>query len=306
MDKEKKDTKFKIFLQKYTRKIITLVIIIATNLVIISPLFIKNIPIFDENTNKLEIAENSAQILAALFVIIGTFIAVWQYYISSKSEIIKLETDKVQKAIELSGYYKDEVLYPYSVIRVIYEKAGIFDFLQQEKNRMSDFDVEEMREIFSQNEIRALEKKYSSKEFIDAMAELNEILNLHINGCTTESNINTDGERKTSITININKALNDFHVNYITKLLNNMEQFAMYFTHNVADESVVYQSLYPTYIEICRTLYYDISICSEPGAPKLYRNLQSLYKTWLEKSNLTRQNIRAQETQRGTIPENIR
>lgn len=306
MSKDKKDVNFKTFLRKNTRKMVTMIIITVTILVIISPLFIKNIPIVDENTNKLEMAENIAQVLAALFVIIGTFIAVWQYYISSKSEIIKLETDKVQKAIELSGYYKDEVLYPYSIIRVIYEKAGIFDFLQQEKNKMNDFDVDEMREIFSQTSIKELEKKYSSKEFIDAMAELNEILNLHINGCTTESNVNIDGDRKTSITININKALNDFHVNYITKLLNNMEQFAMYFTHNVADESVVYQSLYPTYIEICRTLYYDISICSEPGAPKLYRNLQSLYKTWLEKSNLTKQYIRAQETQKGTIPENIR
>lgn len=139
------------------------------------------------------------------------------------------------------------------------------------------------------------------------MVELNEILNLHINGFKTDAEcISLDGHNTSKIEVNLNKAMNDFSFNYVTKLLNNMEQFAMYFSHNIADESVVYQSLYPTYIEMCRTLYYDISLCSELGGPKLYRNVQWLYKKWLDKSNETKKNIREQETKNGTIPENIR
>lgn len=36
--------------------------------------------------------------------------------------------------------------------------------------------------------------------------------------------------------MDISKALNDFHLNYVSKLMNNIEQCAMYFTHNIADE----------------------------------------------------------------------
>lgn len=153
-------------LKKYKRKIITATIIIISVALICSPFFVKNISLVHDGAGKFEIAECIAQILAALFVIVGTFIAVWQYYISSKSEIIRLETDKVQKAIDLSEYYKENVLYLYTIIRTVYQKSGIFDFLQKEKNRMQNFDAEEMHEIFSQNDLDVLQKNMFRKNIL--------------------------------------------------------------------------------------------------------------------------------------------
>ncbi len=292
------------FLKKHKRKIISIILISVSLIIILIPLSIKELPIFSCGTNKIEIIEKISQILASLFVIVGTVIAVWQYYLSSKSSIIKMQTDKVQKAIDLSEYYKNEVLTPFAVVNCVYKTAGIYEFLQKDKAQMKDFDVEEMNDIFSQDEIKKLNQMYSSKQFLKRIVEINEAFNLHMNGFAVNET-KEGGSGKVVIKVDVDKAMNDFFNNYVTKVLNNAEQFAMYFTHNVADESVVYQSLYPTYIEMCRTLYYDISKCSELGKPKLYRNLQGLYEIWVKKSTTARQNIKAEETNNGTIPENF-
>mgnify|MGYP007033164153 CR=1 FL=1 len=293
------------FFKKNKRKIISAILILMPLIIICIPFFINNIPIISGNTSRIEIVEKIAQIIAALFVIVGTVIAVWQYYVSSKSEIVKVETEKVQTAINLAEYFKNEIIYPYSVVIEVYKAAGIYDFLQKEKAKMKNFDVEEMSDIFSQEELKKLQNKYSSKEFIEKVIQINESFNLQLNGCRIIDNPSPDGNNKVTMKVDINKAMNDFFNNYVVKLLNNVELFAMYFTHNVADESVVYQSLYPAYIEMCRTLYYDISKCSELGKPKLYRNLQGLYEVWLNKSNETKRNIRDEEINNGTIPQNI-
>lgn len=294
------------FFKKNKRKVISTLLIFAAVFLIFVPAFFKTIPIFDPNSSKIVLIENMSQILAAVSVIAGAIIAVWQYYIFSKSEIIKIETEKVKNAIDLSEYYKNEVLQLYSIVILVYKHSGIFDFVQKEKNKMKNFDLEELHEIFTPQELKELLSKYGSKQFVEKVAETNEVFNLQLNGCYSTETISDDGEKCISINVEIDKALNNFFANYVTTLLNNIEQFAMYFTHNVADESVVYQSLYPTYIEMCRTLYYDISKCSKPGSAKLYRNLQSLYSIWVEKSNKTKEQIKQQEVNNGTIPQNIK
>ena len=119
--------------QNHKRKVLTVVLTLPALCVIAIPFFLKNVPIVGANTSKIEIMESISQIVAAVYVVAGSVIAVWQYYISSKSEIIKNQTDKVQKAIDLSEYYKNEVLHPYSIIREVYSSAGIFGFLQKER-----------------------------------------------------------------------------------------------------------------------------------------------------------------------------
>lgn len=290
---------------KTHRKMITIVLSIVIVVIVFIPFAFYKLPFLDVNSSRLEIAECIAQIIAAIFVALGVFVAVFQYYISSKSEIIRIETDKVNRAINLAEYYKDNVLEPYCIIRNVYVKGGIFDALQKEKKNMKNFDEEEMREIFSDKELDNIKQLYLKPEYLKGMLEAKEIFNININGCTTNSEQVVKGIKKTTVEVDVKKALLDFDFSYVTTLLNNMEQFAMYFTHNIADESVVYQSLFPTYLEMCRTLYYDISKCSPPGQAKLYRNVQKLYVMWNEKSSKTKKIISEHQDDSGTIPDNI-
>lgn len=66
----------------------------------------------------------------------------------------------------------------------------------------------------------------------------------------------------------------------INDVLNDMEYFSMHFTHKVADESVVYQSLHQTYIECVQLLYYNIAVNNKTDGTQYYTNVVDLYKTW--------------------------
>lgn len=86
------------FLKKQKRSIITVAIIILVFAIVFSPLLIKEMSLINEDTSKMDIILNISQIISAIFVIVGTFIAVWQYYLSSKSNIIKIKYRQSSKS----------------------------------------------------------------------------------------------------------------------------------------------------------------------------------------------------------------
>lgn len=71
--------------------------------------------------------------------------------------------------------------------------------------------------------------------------------------------------------------------NLMDELLNNMEFFALHFSHRTADESVVYQSLHQTYLEIVQYMYYDIADRNSDSASKYYTNIIWLFEVWRDK-----------------------
>lgn len=283
----------------------TVILTVVIVIIVCVPLCFYKLPVINSSFSRIELVEIIAQIFAALFVVVGSFVALSQYYIYRSAEKQHISDERIERALELSEYYKNNILEPYAILLDVYKKAGIYDILQKEKRKMKNFTEEEMNEIFSNKEIEKLEKAFVSEDFLSAMVSVNEIASLNLRGFEIQEI--TDGKGKTNkkIKVDISKALNDFHLNYVSKLMNNIEQFAMYFTHNIADESVVYQSLYPTYIEMCITLYYNISKCSQPGKAQLYRNVQLLYEIWLNKTNQKREIIDEQSVDHGTISGNI-
>lgn len=164
MKNKRKSTTLLEFIKQHRIMVTILLTIIMVLIIWIGPLLIfKNVPFYNTDSTKFEIIEHIAQICTSFFVIIGTFVAISQYYISSKSELIKIETDKVNKAIDLADYYKNEVLVPYSVIKYAYKKSGVFEILHSKKNDMKNFDEEEMYEIFNDTVISKLEKIFLQK-----------------------------------------------------------------------------------------------------------------------------------------------
>lgn len=77
----------------------------------------------------------------------------------------------------------------------------------------------------------------------------------------------------------------------VNDLLNEMEYFSMNFTHKVADESVVYQSLHQTYMQAVEFLYYNISKNNRPDGRQFYTNVVELYKIWYKKDKKMRDNV---------------
>lgn len=292
---------------KEKRKVVLIIGVITIILIIALPFFFcKGIPLFNATASKFERAELIAQILAALFVAVGTFVAVFQYYFSSRSQIIQYETDKIDKAIKLAEFYKDEILCPYTVLKAVYRDVGIIDILQPKYNDFVNFDFEEMKELLGEQGIDKIEKIKTSKEYCGQIATLNEMMGFGINGSFSESTIDESGKSRQSIRVDIDKIRYDFAIKYTCKILNNMEIFAMNFSHNVADKSVIYRSVYPTYIEICRVLYYDIAICCKDGQPQLYRNVQWLYSKWNRQMKEEKEKRRQTASSLGGKSENFR
>lgn len=146
----KKDFKSKLKWFFTKRKMLTIILLI---LYVMISLLLNNFFI-DINANEnakqtnIEVFQIAFEITSYLFVNAGVIIAVWQYYLSSKSEIIRNETDKVNKAIELSGFYKDNILSLFQPVRYVFDKIGAINIVKEiDKTQMQNFNTDELQKL---------------------------------------------------------------------------------------------------------------------------------------------------------------
>lgn len=259
-----------------------------------------------KNENVTEQLYYTSQIVSSVFIISGVIIAAWQYYVTSCAELSKIEIEQVQKAIDLSSFYKDKILKPYQAIYYVYLNSGVLDILNLIKQEdMIAFDTVELDILLGEKKINALKTMQEKPAFHKSVLEANSIYNLNL--CILQRNAMTDAKTEnTDIEINLNALLISFMSGIVTNMLNDLEFFAMHFTHNSADESVVFQSLHQTYIHIVKTLYYNMSKCNKPSEGKYYTNIIELYEIWYKRSeeqkNKSRNSLR-HKTSKGTIIE---
>jgi hypothetical protein len=222
-----------------------------------------------------ELLYYTSQITSSIFVISGVVIAVWQYYLSSKSSKTNLEINRVQRAIDLSEYYKDNILNYYPAIKYIFDNTGISEITGSIRlDQLHDFDSHELQNNFSPEQIKKLREIQTSDNFVKKAIEANAIYSLNDNKIVKVSKT----EEKNTIMITYVSSLTD-------KLLNNLEFFALHFSHQTADESVVYQSLHQTYLEIVQYMYYDIANRNTDSTSKFYTNVIWLFGVWCDKKN---------------------
>ena len=233
------------------------------------------------NKDALEKMYYLSQIITSVFVSIGVLVAGWQYVLSSKSEILKNKNEKVQKAIDLSEYYKDNILDKYCMLFFVFTRCNMIEIIEEVKmENMNNFDIHELQDNFSRVQLERLADIINSDQFAEIVIEASIRYNTPINEKLIRPKEIEEGNKKYS-TIEINKTalVNDFMNDIVCEVLNNMEFFAMHFTHNVADESVVYQSLHKTYLEMVSVLYYNIAK-NNIDTQKLYTNVIGLFNTW--------------------------
>mgnify|MGYP004640986357 CR=1 FL=1 len=238
------------------------------------------------------------QIVAGFYVVAGAVIAVCEYYISTESELHKKQSEKIIKAVELAGYYKDNVIIPFTYVRYIYERIEAIDIIKKiEPENMNNFDLKELENNLDAEDINNLKKSITKKLFIEAVKEANLIYNVnsietsYLDKCLAEYNAKEDQIDPLAF-----KIAQSYMNGQQRDMLNSLEYFAMFFTHNVADETVVFQSLHQTYFEIIETMYYYISSQNTSDQHKFYVNAIKLYDLWKkEDENNSRKGQEADE-----------
>lgn len=230
-----------------------------------------------------ELLYYSSQIISATFVISGTVIAVWQYYVSCVDSKRNLDLVCVQKAIDLSEYYKDNILVYMTPLKYIFENSGLSDIIyKKDISKIKFFDEKELKILFTNEEINTLKEIQQSEIFFAVVIKANLIYNLGLSEDLIKYYQNDETPRP--LTTLDSEVLSTFLGKLITKVLNNMEYFALHFTHNVADESVVYKSLHQTYIKLVQMLYYNIAMRNPMAPQKYFTNIIELYEIWNNKS----------------------
>lgn len=271
------------FIKGHRKFMSCLLVIVGVTGTILPQSFFK-LPMVDSNRIAgIELMLYCSQITSALFVIVGTVIAVWQYYLSSSTRMSEVEFSRVEKAIELSNYYKDNILDRYSFVKGVFVLCGITEMLEKKRGNceLKEFDVLELEEIYTKEEIERFEKLPQNEMFINAIIQVSYSYNIEVKGYTKSFKVtDDDGEEVMEISANPKEVYNYFFKNFISETLNNAEYFAMSFTHNTADESVIYQSICPTFLEMCFVMYYYIARNSDPKEFKLYTNIADLYCMW--------------------------
>ncbi len=277
------------------QKLVILFIIFFALLILILPVYFKL-----ETTNdisNLQILSNISVIVSNIFVIFGVIIAIRQYLLSAKQliennkeqlelhkkEVYEREKDRVQKAIDLAGYYKDNILPNILIIQEIYEKTGILDIIDNISiDKMNNFDILEVTNNLSKKQIQKIEYIVKSKLFSDILVQSS--INYYLgSNYISETSADMDGKEVRNIKVD-EKNLKLEYARMLLQTTNNLEFFAMHFMHNTADETVVYQSLHSTYIELIRVLYYDLSSNNKNGEEKMFTNIIWLFNIWKERA----------------------
>lgn len=261
------------------RKLVTTCIIVISILLMISSslLFFK----FQKEQNVyVELLYYITQIISSIFVISGVVIAIWQYYLSCMDSNRNIDVICVQKAIDLSEYYKDNILAYIAAMEYIFDNSGISEiFSKIDKSNIEHFDQKELFIYIKDEDRDKLKKIQNTVKFSEVIANANAIYNLGLNDELIKLC------RKHDSTKFEQKQISTFLGKLITKILNNMEYFSMHFTHNVADETVVYKSLHQTYIKLVKMLYYHIAIKNPLSTTtKYFTNIIELYKIWNDRA----------------------
>lgn len=229
---------------------------------------------------QLEDIYYSAQAVSSAFVVAGVVFAGLQYYASGREAKKQRMMKRTQKAIDLAEYYNKNILQKYPPIRFIYTETGMMNCIKQANvNNMNEFDMDEVKKLYSQDTIEKMSRIFRSNDFVKAILNSDIIYNFDLK---KDFNIESESDKDkiTPDSKEFKKLASTFLNEYVSGTLNNLEFFAMHFTYDTAAEDVVYQSLHQSYLEIVQVLYYNISKINKDSPSKYYTNVISLYQTW--------------------------
>lgn len=221
-----------------------------------------------ENLQDLSILQPYLQILMLFVAIISAVVALVTYLKGRKKQ-------RIEKAMELAKYYKDEFLWKYQLFTLYIEESEHSKRLLKliSEKEISDFTQEEMKEIVEKN---FQKKGYSNKE--EALNKLKDTLFKCDKELLEIIFVRFEQLKEENIQI-LEKRIFDEAIS----CLNNLEWFAMNFTTKLANDKCVYQSLHQTYIDTVRCCYFFIASINVDWTEKYFTHLIALYNKWIKK-----------------------
>lgn len=230
---------------------------------------------------KLEEVSYIVQIISGIFVVLAGVVALWQYVYNKRKERDFRDKERVQLAVEIAKFYKENVLAYSRDLKAKLSQIGMMDIAESIKmEQIEHFDVHEMEQVYTAEQleiIRDVREKYKIE---------NQVNEKSVSYRPMETIVNDEGQQS-EVVASVEQGIEKIGKEYVEsmfEILNNMEIFAMYFVHETADETVVYQPLHMSYLEIVRMLYYDIAYANRNGARKYYINTIILFNKWKERA----------------------
>jgi len=237
------------------------------------------------------------QISMTVFTSVSVMFGVRQYYKNCKNEEKKFQTEYVQKAIDLSQFYKDSILTKYRAVKYVYEQTKIIDVLENIKAQdMKYFERKELEKLLNQKDFECLRSIQKSMDFRKRIIEANLIYGFNQSMQNEKELVGENCSREAVVAI---------FSDLVNELLCDLEFFASHFVHETADDDIVFQQLHITYLEMIHILYYSIANCNDDSIFKYYQNVTELYQRWYQKSEMKRDCVAMlckQENQGQSIP----
>lgn len=198
----------------------------------------------------ISIQQANRQFYLDLIVAIITFISAVIIYIDYKNRKNK---EKAEKSINIAEEFAQSIIPKLNLLYDFFEKTGLIKIVNKYKFFiLSDFDIEELHELYDQKEIE-------------------------------EYTITLNKSRTIKIKNNDN-AEEELDMGYfITILLNELEHMCMYIATNVADEKYIYNSLHQQFLKTISLLYISISLINIDAKDKYYTNIIHVYNLWTNK-----------------------
>lgn len=213
------------------------------------------------------------------FMVIGTALLFYGVIISKKSFEKNMDLARISKAVELTNYYKDNILCYIFPIKDLFIQTKIIDVLNRHNNvNKEKFTRDELDTIYSTEDINEIKKIIDSVTFAQVAVNVNASYNLELN-LSIEKRMN-ENTKKEEVLYDPGYVSSVFLYNVVCKVLNNMEYFSAYFIQGIAEESCIFESIHQTYIELVELLYYQISYNNTVDVIPYYQKTVALYNIW--------------------------
>ncbi|NBI65079.1 hypothetical protein D3Z38_19065 [Clostridiales bacterium] len=267
---------------------------------------VTNIKALFTNQVALENTYYIIQITIGIIMSLGAIIAVWQYVLNARAERAKIANDQIQKAIDLSEYYKDNILIKFTALKYIFEQSDVKSiFVSIDCARMKTFNSVELKEVLSDRQCKKIKELLSLEKTAQIIVDAERIYNTDFN-IWQHIEYGDEGEGESEKLIIDPDIQMSIMSQFINSLLNNMEYFAMNFTHGTADDTVVYRSLHQTYLQAVELLYYNIAKNNIPGGAEYFTNVVELYKKWHNKTKAKNEKLeKITEDLKGSTVDNL-
>lgn len=196
------------------------------------------------------------------------------------STIIALLAYKYQRRVQkkynaclIAEKYAKEILPRMRIFKSILEEIGVVGLLPHIEN-VSRFDLAELKDILQKDNLTVETIKNMFLKITPDMWK-RAILKTGSDFCSKEwYNLLASEENIAPAIVSIS------FEKFAHNLLNDLEAMATSLRYNIADESLIYQSLHQTYINYKRIFYFFISNENTLDENRYYENIVWLYHKW--------------------------